>query len=88
MLDPDTIPLDYFQVLKIYPVLMTAISGLTVNFMFNFFSPIVADFLENTYGASPETIGYYVCVLPATYTVSAIGVGNLKTLKTRVNTTV
>jgi hypothetical protein len=74
-------------VLTIYPVLMTTISSFAISFMFNFFSPIVADFFENTYEATPETIGYYVCVLPATYTVSAFGVGYFKTLKTRVHTT-
>jgi hypothetical protein len=82
--DLDTVPLNYMQVFAIYPVLMTTVTGTAVNFMWNYFSPIVADFLENEHGASPATVGYYVCVMPGFYVVASIGVSYLTKNKTIV----
>jgi hypothetical protein len=84
LLDPDSVPLNYSEVLAIYPVLMTAVSTFCANFMFQFYSPIVAPYFEDTYGASPTTIGYYMCVLPGTYTITSLIVSTITTNKTHV----
>ena len=63
---------------------MTTISGIAVNYVFNYFSPIIAEFLSQTYGTTSETVGFYVCVLPAVYTVASVFFGKIKTYKTIV----
>lgn len=57
---------------------MTTFIGWAPNLMFNYQTAVIANFFETTYGAKPENVGYYIVVLPTTYTITSIIFGSIR----------
>lgn len=74
----DESPLSYTMVLVDYSVLMTAVSGFCVSFMFNFLSPINANYLHDEYNIDVGYVGYYLIVMPIGYSISSFIFSNVK----------
>jgi hypothetical protein len=71
-------------ILRRYSTGIICLIELTANVVFTFCSPIIAQFLENVYDLTPDTVGYVISLAPLAYVLTCIPVSKIKKGKREV----